>query len=67
MPSSTYRIGGLHCEACAKLVSKHVKKIEGVEDASVVQGVLKVQASRDILSEEVERALAGSDYSLLPQ
>ncbi|HET8670425.1 MAG TPA: heavy metal-associated domain-containing protein [Candidatus Saccharimonadales bacterium] len=65
MDTQTFRINGLHCEACTKLTAKRIKGLPGVADAAVDlhTGKAEVAANREIPLEEINTALSGSDYT----
>jgi copper chaperone CopZ len=64
MESQTFKITGLHCEACTKLAAKRLKGIPGVDDAVVdfKSGKAEVAAAREIGLGEIQTALTGSEY-----
>jgi copper chaperone CopZ len=65
MDAQTFKIKGLHCEACTKLTTKRIKTLLGVADATVDlnSGRAEVVASREVSIDEVNSVLDGSDYS----
>jgi copper chaperone CopZ len=64
MDAQTFKITGLHCEACTKLTAKRVKAIPGVDEVLVhlKNGKVEVWAGREVGLGEVRTALAGSEY-----
>lgn len=64
MSRQTLKITGLTCIACTKLTAKHLKSIDGVEDAVVdlETGLANIAANRLITVDEARTALAGSQY-----
>jgi copper chaperone CopZ len=64
MTTQTFKITGLHCEACTKLTAKRLKGIPDVDDAVIhlENGKAEVQASREISLNEIQTALTGSEY-----
>lgn len=64
MSTQTYKITGLHCEACTKLTAKRLKGIPGVEEAVVhlENGKAEVKAGREVGLGEIQTALTGSEY-----
>ncbi len=64
MQESIYTITNLRCDACVKLTTKALNKIQGVDMVSVDLGSGKValQAVRPISKEEVTAALNGLGY-----
>lgn len=43
----TYQIKGMHCASCASIIERTIKKIDGVEDISVNNGIEKAKISFD--------------------
>lgn len=64
MNTQTFKITGLHCEACTKLAAKRLKGIPGVDEAVVylANGKAEVQTSREVGLGEIQTALTGSEY-----
>jgi copper chaperone CopZ len=64
MSTQTFKITGLHCEACTKLTAKRLKGIPGVDEALVhlENGKAEVWASREVSLGEVQTAFTGSEY-----
>ncbi|MBI4209158.1 MAG: heavy-metal-associated domain-containing protein [Deltaproteobacteria bacterium] len=62
----TVHIEGLSCPLCVFGVSKHLKKIEGVEgvDVSLKEGtaVLQMDPSAEITDEEIQRAVEKAGF-----
>lgn len=60
----TFKITGLHCEACTKLTAKRIKGIPGVTDAVVdlKSGKAEITADRELGIGELKTALTGSEY-----
>jgi copper chaperone CopZ len=67
MQKINYKVQGMTCTACAKLVAMRIKKISGVISVNVDHfcGGMEISASRNILPEEVVTVLAGSDFSAI--
>ncbi|MGN0988955.1 MAG: cation transporter [Eubacteriales bacterium] len=55
-----FRIENLDCAVCAAKVEDGIKKIEGVDSASVsfMTGRLVIEAAEDVMEQVVERAMA---------
>lgn len=64
MSTQTFKITGMHCEACTKLTAKRLKGIPGVDEAVVhlEDGKAEVKASREVSLGEIQTALTGSEY-----
>lgn len=62
--TQTFKISGMHCEACTKLTAKRIKTLPGVEYVMVdlEGGKADILASREVGLHEVKMALAGSEY-----
>lgn len=58
---------GLTCEACEKIITKRLNKIEGVYNVYVVAqtGATSITATRSISKEEVTQALVGTHYQVI--
>lgn len=56
-----FRIANLTCSACVKLSTEALRKITGVEEASVdlASGQAEIVATRNIEWEEIEKSLKG--------
>jgi copper chaperone CopZ len=58
-----FKVSGMHCGACQKVIEKKLSKIEGVDGVNVnPEGDLSVLASRSISLNEVKLALEGTEY-----
>jgi copper chaperone CopZ len=62
--TQTFKITGLHCEACTKLTAKRLLRIPGVDEAVVhlENGKAEVKAGREVSLNEIQTALTGSEY-----
>lgn len=62
--AQTFKITGLHCEACTKLTAKRIKAIPGVTGAVVdlKSGKAEVAADRELGVGEIKIVLTGSEY-----
>lgn len=66
MNKLTVKLSGLTCEACAKLVKRRIEKIDGVENATVLNdGTASIVASFNITKEDVRNALSDTEYKVL--
>lgn len=60
-----FKILGMHCGACQKVIGKKLAKIEGVTGVSAsLNGDVSVSAGRVIDIDEVRLALEGTDYQV---
>lgn len=66
MNNINFKLGGLHCEACVKLVTSRFKKIPGVSDVKIdfKSGQAEVTSSKEIDLEILRESLDGFDYSI---
>lgn len=63
--NNTFKISGMHCGACQKVIEKKLMKIEGVEKVNVeLSGEVIITAGRSINRDEVILALKGTDYQV---
>lgn len=57
---------GLTCEACQKLLSKRIGRIDGVESVNVqLNGKTEIVAKRNITESEINNVLEGTKYTLV--
>lgn len=60
------QLSGLTCGACQKLVSKRIKSVKGVEEVNVeLSGKTAIKARREILEDEIKKALEGTKYIII--
>jgi copper chaperone CopZ len=65
MNELTFKINSFHCEACVKLSTLKIKKINDVHDVSIQSdGSSKVCADRIITLDEISKALDGLGYTV---
>jgi copper chaperone CopZ len=65
MYEATFQINGFHCEACVKLSSLKIKKINDVREVIIRQdGASKICADRIITPAEISEALDGLGYTV---
>lgn len=64
MNNQTFTISGMTCDACTKLTTKRIKKINGVLDANVdlQTKTANVQAERPISVDDLNAAFGDSNY-----
>lgn len=61
-----YKLGGLNCEACIKLVKMDLGGIKGITNIDLdLDGSLEINADREIDKSEVVAALKDSEYKIL--
>jgi copper chaperone CopZ len=66
MTELQFKIQGFHCEACIKLSTMKIKKINGVEHVSIqADGSAAITATRPVTTEEVSAALDGLGYTVI--
>lgn len=62
-----FKISGFHCEACTKITSKRIGKIDGVSEviAELSTGIVTVNANRQLTKDEINNALTGTSYKAI--
>jgi Cu+-exporting ATPase len=66
--TQTYRVKGMHCASCASIITRAVKKIDGVEDVDVNSGTENAKISFDgdkTSPEDFNKKLEPLGYSLV--
>lgn len=61
-----FKISGLTCEACIKLITLRLKKIIGVTEVSIdlQSGQAKVMSEPDLSFDRLEQVFVDTDYSI---
>jgi len=61
-----FKISGLTCEACVKLITSRVKKITGVQDVTIdlKTGDAHVSSSDEINLDQIKQSLANTTYQV---
>lgn len=68
MEALNFKVSGINCEACTKLIKMDLGEIPGVESVDVdLKGNVSISANREIGVNEVKEALAGSEYKIVGQ
>lgn len=67
MNNINFKLAGLTCEACVKLVSSRFKKVPGVREVGIdlVSGETKVSGTADFNLGILEESLKGLPYSIV--
>lgn len=66
MSEYTFKILGITCDACIKLIKRRVGSIGEVTEVDVNQtGTTSIKASRSLTKEEIRYVLKGTHYQLL--
>lgn len=62
-----FKITGFHCEACTKITSKRISKINGVSsvDCDLATGIATVTSNREISKDEINSALSDTTYKAI--
>ena len=61
-----YKLGGLTCEACIKLVKMDLGGIKGITNIDLnLDGSLEIKADREIDKDEIVTALKDTEYKIL--
>ncbi|MDO8529209.1 MAG: heavy metal-associated domain-containing protein [bacterium] len=66
MQTIKINILGMTCDACVKLSKLKISKISGVREVKIgdINGKTEIIADRNIQLEEIQKALAGTDYKV---
>ncbi len=65
MKSNQFKLSGLSCEACTKIIKKRVERLPDISGVNVdVQGNLEIMANRNLDKSEVITALKDTDYKV---
>ncbi|OGH11785.1 MAG: hypothetical protein A2857_04825 [Candidatus Levybacteria bacterium RIFCSPHIGHO2_01_FULL_36_15] len=60
-----FKILGMHCQACQKVIEKKLMKINGVlRVITQLSGKVTIVANRLVTANEVKLALEGTDYQV---
>ena len=60
-----FKISGITCEACTRLINSIVSEIDGVKSVDVsLQGKATLSASRSVAISEIINALKGTEYGV---
>ncbi len=60
-----FSVSGMHCDACIKLITMKVNKIDGVSEFTLMSdGQAKLSASRPITLSDIQAALHGLEYTV---
>ncbi len=60
------KISGITCEACAKLISKRLGKIDGVQNIKVEEsGETKIISNYNLDINTIQNALVGTEYKVV--
>lgn len=60
-----FKVSGMHCSACQKVIEKKLSKIDGVSSVDAnLNGDVSVSANRPVSRDEVKLALEGTDYTV---
>ena len=67
MKSIKITINNMTCDACVKLSKLKISKISGVREVKIsdINGQTEIIADRDIKLEEIQKALAGTNYQVI--
>lgn len=65
MEKITFRITGMHCDACLKVSKMKLGKIAGVSEVTVLSdGEATIVADRKLSLEEARLGLQGTEYGI---
>lgn len=67
MNTISFKVAGLHCEACVKIASSRFKKVPGVTEAEIelATGNAKVVSEADLDLDILRQSLEGTDYTIV--
>lgn len=67
MIESNFKVSGVHCAACTKLISLKLKKaIPGIETLDVdLSGNIKIVSESQVSQAEIATALSGTDHQII--
>lgn len=67
MNNIKFKLSGLTCEACVKLVTSRFKKVPGVQEVKInlKSGEANVSSSADLDFGVLEESLKGSEFSIV--
>lgn len=62
-----FKVSGLTCEACVKLITNRIKKISGVSNVNInlKTGEAEVMSEGEINLEMIKQSLANTTYKLI--
>lgn len=60
-------VDGMHCASCASNIERSLKKVEGVENASVSMMTRKaiVEVDEKVSDEELKKAISHTNYKVV--
>lgn len=60
------KLSGLTCAACQKVIERRLKKIPGVQEATVqLSGLTEINAGRTIGEEEITKVLEDTQFNII--
>ncbi len=60
-----FKVSGMHCGSCFKVIALKIKKIAGVTDFALQEnGEAVLTSERVIVLDEVQASLQGTDYAV---
>lgn len=64
---TNFKVLGIHCQSCQKVIERKLMKISGVSQIKVeLNGLAIITANRLVSLDEVKQSLEGTDYTILP-
>ena len=66
MPNQTFKIQGMHCESCKKIIERRISKIQGVISGQVdlTTEILTLEAESEIKAAEIQEVLKDTEYKV---
>lgn len=66
MHTINFKIEGMTCHSCVKLIQRYLGRVEGVENVSLdLDGNAAVNASQEITIERLQDALSETNYKII--
>ena len=66
MEKLSFKVSGINCQACTKLIKMDLEEISGVNSVDVdIKGNVAISADREISIDEAKKALSGSEYKIV--
>lgn len=66
MESLNFKVTGINCPACTKIIKMDLEEIEGVKDVDVsLEGDVEVSSEIPISLDQVKNILAGSEFKIV--
>lgn len=68
MESLNFKVSGINCEACTKIIKMDLEEILSVKEVKVgLDGQVRVDSDKPVTLEEIKKILAGSEYKIVEE